>query len=95
MEKEKIITLIVEDMKHNRLINGLEGIGLSDNDRHVLALDIFIAELMGYNSGNIPDTWLDKYQNTMLSIPFDLTLKEAHRRAVILYDTLSNLGVEK
>lgn len=93
MERDKIITLIVEDIKHNQLLNGLDSIGLTDNDKYVLSLDILIAELMGHVNGSIPDAWLDAYQKTMLSIPHDITPKEAHRRAIILFDTLVNIGV--
>ncbi|MNK09782.1 hypothetical protein D3C87_277590 [compost metagenome] len=91
MEKEKIISLIAEDMKHNQLLNGLESIGLSDNDRYVLSLDLFIAQLMGHDRGKIPDAWLDRYQQTMLTIPFNLTPKEIHRRAIILFESLSTI----
>lgn len=88
MEEEKIIALLVEDIKHNQLLNGLDSIGLSDNDRYILKLDIFIADLMGYKHEMIPDSWFDIYHKTMLSIPHNLTSKEAHPRAIILYNDL-------
>lgn len=88
MEKEKIIALLAEDIKHNQLLNGLDSIGLSDNDRYILKLDMFIADLMGYKHGMIPDSWLDVYHKMMLSIPHNLTSKEAKTRAVILYNDL-------
>lgn len=89
MEREKIIALIVEDIKHNSLINGLHTIGLTDNDNYLLKLDVLIAELMGHSK--IPDNWLSTYQSTMLNIPHSMSAKEAHSRAVILFDTLSEL----
>jgi hypothetical protein len=88
MEKEKVIALLVEDIKHNQLLNGLDSIGLWDHDRYTLELDILIADLMGYKHGMIPDSWLDVYHKTMLSIPNNLTPKEAKTRAVILYNDL-------
>ena len=88
MEKEKIIALLTEDIKHNQLLNGLDSIGLWDHDRYILELDILIADLMGYKHGMIPDSWFDVYHKTMLSIPHDLTSKEAHTRAIILYNDL-------
>jgi len=91
MEKEKIIALIAEDIKHNQLLNGLDSIGLWDNDRYTLELDIFIADLMGYRRGKIPDSWFDVYHKTMLSIPHNLTSKEAHKRAMNLYNELNSL----
>lgn len=30
MERDKIIALIAEDIKHNQLLNGLDSIGLND-----------------------------------------------------------------
>lgn len=89
MEREKIIALIVEDIKHNSLINGLHTIGLTENDNYLLKLDVLIAELMGHSK--IPDKWLTTYQSTMLDIPHSISAKEAHSRAIILFDILSEL----
>lgn len=91
MERDKIIALLVEDIKHNRLLNGLNNIGLNGNDRYVLSIDLVIADMMGYTKGKIPDRWLETYHKTMLSIPNNIAPKEAHRRAIILFETLSNI----
>jgi len=76
MERDKIIALIAEDIKHNSLINGIHAIGLADNDNYLLKLDVLIAELMGHTK--IPDRWLTTYQSTMLDIPYSMSEKEAH-----------------
>ena len=89
MERDKIIVLITEDIKHNQLLNGLNSIGLTDNDRYTLSLDLVVADMMGYPETKVPDKWLDTYHKTMLSIPYNLTSKEAQTRAVILFETLS------
>jgi hypothetical protein len=89
MERDKIIALIVEDIKHNSLINGLHTIGLTDNDNYLLKLDILIAEFMGHST--ISDSWLKTYQSTMLDITHSISAKEAHSQAIILFDTLSEL----
>jgi hypothetical protein len=89
MERDKIIALLVADIKHNQLLNGLDSIGLNDNDRYTLSLDLVIADMMGYPKGNIPDKWLETYHKTMLSIPYNLTTKETHSQAVILFEALS------
>lgn len=89
MEREKIIALIAEDMKHNSLINGLHSVGLTDNDSYLLKIDLLVADLMGHI--NIPDKWLTVYQSTMQDIPHSLSGKEAHSRAIILFDTLSEV----
>lgn len=91
MERDKVIALIAEDIKHNQLLNGLESIGLNDNDRYTLSLDLVIAEMMGCPKGKVSDKWLETYHKTMLSIPHDLTPKEAQSRALILFDTLSKI----
>lgn len=88
MERDKIVALIAEDIKHNQLLNGLESIGLNDNDRYTLSLDLVIADMMGYPKGKVPDKWLDIYHKTMLAIPCDLTPKEAQSRAIALFEAL-------
>lgn len=89
MEREKIIALIVADIKHNSLINGLQEIGLMDNDNYLLKLDVLIAELMGHSK--VSDSWLTSYQSTMLDIPHSINENEAHSRAIILFDILSEI----
>lgn len=89
MEREKIIQLIAEDIKHNSLLNGLNSIGLTDNDRYTLSIDLLVADIMGYPKSKVPDQWLDTYHQTMLDIPNNITPKEAHSRAVILFEALS------
>lgn len=89
MEREKIITLISEDMKHNSLINGLYGIGLTDNDNYLLKIDLIVADMMGVSP--IPDAWLELYQKTMLNIPHSLTDKQAYSRAVELFEGLKDI----
>lgn len=89
MEREKIIALISEDMKHNSLINGLHGIGLTDNDNYLLKIDSLVADMMGVSP--IPDAWLELYQKTMLHIPHSLTHEQAHNRAEILFNALAEI----
>lgn len=89
MDRDKIIRLIAEDIKHNQLLNGLNKIGLTDNDRYTLSIDLLIADMMGFPKGKVPDSFLKAYHQTMLSIPHDMTSKEAQRQAIKLFDTLS------
>lgn len=91
MERDKIIALIAEDIKHNQLLNGLDSIGLNDNDRYSLGIDFIVADMMGYSKGQVPDKWLEAYHKTMLSVPNDITPKEAQRQAIVLFETLSTL----
>jgi hypothetical protein len=91
MERDKIIKLITEDIKHNQLLNGLDNIGLRDDDRYTLSIDLLVADMMGHPETKVPDKWLEAYHQTMLSIPFNIPEEEAHRRAVILFAVLSTL----
>ena len=91
MEREKIVALILEDLKHNQLLNGLDSIGFTDNNRYTLSIDTIVADMMGYSKGKIPDKWLSLYQSAMLDIPHSLSEKEAHSRAITLFDSLSTL----
>ena len=51
---EKIIKkLLIADIKHNQLINGLYKIGLMDNDKYTLNLDLIVAEMFSVKNGNI------------------------------------------
>ncbi len=51
---EKIIKkLLIADIKHNQLINGLYNIGLMDNDKYTLNLDLIVAEMFSVKNGNI------------------------------------------
>jgi hypothetical protein len=86
MEREKIITLLVEDLKHNQLLNGLESIGLTDNGRYLLSLDRYIAQLMGFET--LPDEWQDVYQQSMLSVCCSLSEDELQSKAQELYQRL-------
>jgi len=47
MERENIITLLEQDIKHNQLLNGLEEIGLTDNDKYTLSIDLLVADING------------------------------------------------
>ena len=51
---EKIIKkLLIADIKHNQLINGLYNIGLMDNDKYTLNLDLIVMDMFVIKNGNI------------------------------------------
>lgn len=89
MERDKIIRLIAEDIKHNSLLNGLNSIGLTDSDRHTLSIDLLVADILGYPKGKVPDMWLETYHQTMFDTSNNITPKEAYSRAAILFDALT------
>ena len=87
--KRTIIQLLVEDIKHNQLLTGLYSIGLNDDDKYTLNLDLMIAEMMGVSP--IPDAWLDIYHKTMLEIDTNITEDERQNIAENLYERLVNI----
>ena len=63
--KELIIQLIQQDLKHHQLLLGLEQIGLHAEDTHHLKLLSIIAQLMQVPQGEIDDEWSVVYVNYM------------------------------
>lgn len=82
-----IVKLIAQDMKHNQLINGLEEIGLTDNENYTLDIVSVVLALMDKTA---TDNILDIYHSTMLGISHNLTSKERHSQAQNLFALLGN-----
>jgi len=91
MNREIIIKLIEQDIKHNQLLNGLNEIGLTDNERYTLDIVWIVADMMGIDKTKLSERWLDLYHSTMLNIPYDLTTKERRDIATSLLNNLLNL----
>jgi len=91
MNRDNIIKLIENDIKHNQLLNGLNEIGLTDNERYTLDVVWIVADMMGIEKTKLSERWLDLYHSTMLNIPNNLTQKEVHSKAIILLNDLSNI----
>jgi hypothetical protein len=62
-----IIQLLVQDMKHEQLINGLSTLGF-ESDFHSLELFFIIAELMGINKEQVSHNWTDTYMGFMQQV---------------------------
>jgi hypothetical protein len=90
MEKT-IIELIIQDIKHNQLVNGLYEIGLNDDDKYLLKIDCIVAELSGINKHHINDEWLSEYQKTMLNVNSHLSDEEIRCIATDLFYKLQML----
>ena len=88
MNEKLIKKLLVADIKHNQLINGLYNIGLMDNDKYTLDLDFVVAELLGIKNGAVPDEWLNTYHSTMLNLQSTMTDDEIGMLAEELYSRL-------
>ncbi len=87
--KGTIIQLLVADIKHNQLLNGLYDMGFYDDDLYTLNIDFIVAKMMGVSP--IPDAWLDVYYNTMLEVRSGTTEEERLQIAKELYDRLVNI----
>ena len=60
--KELIINLIQQDLKHSQLLSGLEKIGLDGTDLYYLEMSEIIAKLMKVPNGRkIGDLWGETY----------------------------------
>lgn len=87
MDKEQLIVkLIAQDIKHNQLTNGLEEIGLSDNENYTLDIVSVVLSLMNKKP---TDNLLETYHAKMLGINHNLTSKERYLEAQNLFDKLS------
>jgi len=91
MNRDNIIKLIEQDIKHNQLLNGLNEIGLTENERYTLDIVWLVADMMGIEKTKLSERWLDLYHSTMLNIPHNLSPKEVHSKAIILLNDLSNI----
>ena len=87
--KRTIVQLLVADIKHNQLLNGLYDIGFYDNDLYMLNIDFIVAKMMGVSP--MPDAWLDMYHKTMLEVRSGTTDEERLQIAKELYERLVNI----
>lgn len=63
--KELILRLIQQDLKHNQLTHGLFQIGLENNGTHDLDILSIVAQLMQVPQGKFEDRWCDLYFSYM------------------------------
>lgn len=63
--KELIINLIQQDLKHNQLLLGLKNIGLGRGDLHYLRILDIVCKLMDVPEGDIADRWGAVYSSIM------------------------------
>jgi hypothetical protein len=59
--KDLIINLIQQDLKHCQLILGLDDLGLEASDKHSLEMFDIIADLMQVPEGHIESDWARVY----------------------------------
>lgn len=64
-EKDLIIALLQQDLKHSQFILGLDDLGLSASDKHSLELFDIIAHLMHVSEGEVESNWARVYLTYM------------------------------
>ncbi|MFT6443382.1 MAG: hypothetical protein ACJASQ_001165 [Crocinitomicaceae bacterium] len=64
-ERELIISLIQQDLKHCQLIVGLDELGLEASDKHCLGILDIVADLMRVPEGNVEFDWGRTYVTYM------------------------------
>ena len=63
--KELIISLIQQDLKHSQLILGLDELGLEASDKHCLEILDIVANLMQVPDGEVEYDWGRVYTTFM------------------------------
>ncbi len=63
--KELIINLIQQDLKHSQLILGLDDLGMEASDKHCLEILDIVANLMKVPDGEIEYEWCGLYVTYM------------------------------
>jgi len=58
--KDIIIKLLIQDMKHEQLINGMQQLGF-ESDMHGTDISTIVATLMGIAEDNISEDWMNVY----------------------------------
>lgn len=64
-QKDLIIALLCQDLKHSQFLLGLDDLGLSASDKHSLELFDIIAKLMHVPEGEAESNWARVYLTYM------------------------------
>jgi len=60
--RQLIIQLLIQDMKHEQLVSGLRSLGF-DSNLHGSDISAVVAELMGINATDMSMQWMDVYMS--------------------------------
>ena len=63
--KELIISLIQQDLKHSQLVLGLDELGMDASDKHCLEILDIVANLMNVPAGDVEYDWCRLYVTYM------------------------------
>jgi len=96
-QKELIISLIQQDLKHSQLLVGLDELGLEASDKHCLELLDIIADLMKVPTGKMEYTWGSLYMTYMsecVGLEVESTSKALRPYAEVCYAELCEILTE-
>ena len=65
LNKELVISLIQQDLKHCQLVSGLEGLGFDSGGIHSLEILEIVSKLMDVPKGRVSDEWGQVYHDFM------------------------------
>lgn len=94
INKELIIALIQQDLKHSQLILGLDDLGLSASDKHSLEIFDILANLMQVPEGHVESEWARVYLTYMSEsreVEIDHTTTPMMPYAISCYDDLAEI----
>ena len=92
--KELIIKLIQQDLKHCQLVVGLDQLGLEASDKHCLELLDIVADLMQVPEGSLEFDWGRVYVTYMAEcdgVDIDCTADSMRPYAISCYDDLCEI----
>ena len=82
-DKELIIQLLLEDLKHNQLVLGLEKLGFSRSSFHYLGIEGVIAKLMNVPEGRVSDSFGAEYAELMKeSVNYGISVSDKSLRSL-------------
>lgn len=85
--KQLALHLIKQDIKHNQLLNGLNQLGLYDNERYTLDLVGVVGELLDIR---LTEKNLNFYHSKMLDVLPNMTMEMLNNIAFEILTTLEN-----
>ena len=92
--KELIIKLIQQDLKHCQLVVGLDQLGLEASDKHCLELLDIVADLMQVPAGNLEFDWgrvYITYMSECTGVEVESTSDSLRPYAEYCYDDLCEI----
>ena len=97
-QKELIISLIQQDLKHSQLVVGLDELGLEASDKHCLEILDLVAEIMEVPAGKVEYAWGSLYMTYMsecTGMEVEATSAAFRPYAEVCYEELCEILTER